>query len=209
MSKLKVKEEFSKEAVHQILTEIIDSQETMKVCMKDLTKMLNSQNLTFEQTYDKVKEVQPTDPLEKHNLSMVEFDRLLDQYQSDPKVREAIGKIMGVSPSPNSASSEKVQGITVKVVIEVHRFMVQELESLVDKYKGMHNKSDLDIKTVTIAAQAIVGAKIEKKFDLTSEDIESAVMMLHTMLAADQEFEKINIKIQNTMMKLMGQPGNQ
>ena len=51
----------------------------------------------------------------------------------------------------------------------------------------MPNKNDLDIKTVTIAAQAIVGAKIEKKFDLTSEDIESAVMMLHTMLAADQD----------------------
>lgn len=199
-------EDISKEDVQMILKEIIDSQEKMKGYMKDLTMELRAKNLTFEQTYQRVTEVQPSDPLEKHKLSMMEFDQLLDKYQSDPMVREAIAKIMG-APNPSSVASEKVQGITVKDIIKVHTFMLEELENLVEKYQGMQKKnSELDMKTVTIVAQAIVGAKMEEKFGMTSEDIESAVLMYHTMLATDQEFANINAKIQHTMGKLMGNP---
>jgi len=201
-------EAISKVTVQKILTEIIESQEIMKLCMKELTKKLRAENLSFEQTYDKVKEVQPSDPLDRYNLSMVEFDQLLDEHQSDPTVRESIAKIMG-APNVSAAASEKAQGVTVKVVIDVHAFMLQELEKLVDSYQGMQKNRDLDMKTVTIVAQAIVGAKVEQKFDITSEDIETAVMMHHTRLAADQEFAKINSKIQHTMGRLMGQPFDQ
>jgi len=196
-------EEFSKEAVQKILKEIIESQELMKSHMKDLTKELRTSNMSFDETYDRVRKVQPSDPLEKHQLTMVEFDQLLDKYQSDPMVREAIAKIMG-TPNASNVVSEKVQGITVKMIIEVHTFMLKELEELVEKYQGMQKTRELDMKTVTIVAQAIVGSKMEEKFGITSEDIESAVLMYHTMLATDQEFAQINLKIQHTMAKLMG-----
>jgi len=196
-------EDISKETVQLILKEIIESQEKMKVYMKDLTKELRSTSLSFEQTYQKVREVQPNDPLEKHNLSMMEFDQLLDKFQGDPTVREAIAKIMG-APSPSTASSEKVKDITVKDIIKVHRFMLEELKKLVETYQGMQQNTELDMKTVTIVAQAIVGANMEKKFNITSEDVESAVLHHHTMLSTDQEFATINAEIQNTMAKLMG-----
>jgi hypothetical protein len=198
-------EELSKENVQQILKEIIESQEQMKKYMKDLTKELRTKNMSFDETYDRVRKVQPSDPLEKHQLTMMEFDQLLDKYQSDPMVREAIAKIMG-TPNASTQASEKVQGITVKMIIEVHNFMLKELEDLVEKYQGMQKNRELDSKTVTIVAQAIIGAKMETKFDITSEDIESAVLMYHTMLATDQEFANINLKIQHTMGKLMGTP---
>lgn len=198
-------EDMSKENVQTILGEIIDSQEKMKGYMKELTKELRTKSLTFEQTYNRVREVQPVDPLETHKLSMMEFDQLLDKYQGDPTVREAISKIMG-APSPSAVQSEKVQNITVKTIITVHEFMLKELEDLVEKYQGMQKTTDLDMKTVTIVAQAIVGAKMEEKFSITSEDIENAVLMYHTMLATDQEFASINTKIQHTMGKLMGNP---
>lgn len=199
----------SKVTVLKILTEIIESQGAMKLCMKELTKKLRAENLNFEQTYDTVKEVQPIDPLDSYNLSMEEFDQLLDEHQSDPTVgptvREAIAKIMG-APNVSAATSEKAQGVTVKVVIDVHAFMLKELENVVDNYQAMQKNRDLDTKTVTIVAQVIVSAKVEQKFDITSEDIETAVMMHHTTLAADQEFAKINNKMQHTMGRLMGQP---
>lgn len=198
-------EEITKEQVQQILQEIIKSQEQMKVYMKELTQELLKDSLTFEQTYQKVREVQPIDPLEKYGLSMMDFDQLLDKHQSDPSVREAIAKIMG-APNPSSCASEKVQAITVKKIIDVHNFMLEELDKLVRDVQALQNKETYDMKTVTIAAQAIVGAKIESKFAITSEDIESAVLMYHTMLATDQEFAAINIKIQHTMGKLMGTP---
>lgn len=202
VSKSKV-EDITKEQVHQILQEIIKSQDLMKTYMKDLTKELLSKKLDFEQTYKRVKEVQPADPLEQYGLSMMDFDTLLNNHQNDPQVREAIAKIMG-APSPSSVTSEKIQAITVQKIIEVHTFMLKELEKLVDEFSSKPNKDSYDLKTVTIAAQAIVGSKVEEQFKITSEDIESAVLMYHTMLATDQDFANINIKIQQTMGKLMG-----
>lgn len=198
-------DKITKEQVMQILQEIIKSQEQMKGYMKELSKELRSKSLSFEQTYQKVKKVQPADPLEKYGLSMVSFDQLLDKHQGDQGVREAIAKIMG-APNPNSCHSDKIQAITVKTIIEVHNFMLEELNNLVKDFNNLPNKETYDMKTVTVVAQAIVGSKIEAKFNITSEDIESAVLMYHTMLATDQEFAAINIKIQHTMGKLMGTP---
>lgn len=195
-------EDITKETVQKILNAIIKSQEQMKVHMKVLTKELLEKNLTFEQTYQRVRDVQPQDPLEDYGLSMQQFDQILDIHQQDPAIRELVAKIMG-APDASNTSSEKVQSITVKKIIEVHQFMKDELSSLVDKVQSM-NRKDLDMKTVTIAAQAIVGSKMEEKFSITSEDIESAVLLYHTMLATDQTFAQLNMDIQATMSKLMG-----
>lgn len=198
-------DEISKEQVRQILQEIIKSQDQMKGYMKDLTQELLTKNFSFEQTYARVREVQPQDPLEKYNLSMMEFDQLLDKHQSDPNVRDAIAKIMG-APEPGAQRNDKVQSITVKQIIDVHVFMLAELENVVKYFTNLSNKESYDMKTVTIAAQAMVGSKIEEKFNITSEDIESAVLTYHTMLATNQEFAQVNVSIQHTMGKLMGTP---
>merc|ERR1711920_665352 len=201
-------DEISKEQVQQILQEIIRSQGQMKHYMKDLTKELCSKSLSFEQTYQRVKEVQPEDPLEKYGLSMMEFDQLLDKHQSDPLVKEAIAKIMG-APMPGSTTPDRVQSITVKKIIDVHKFMLEELEKLVQNFQALPNKEQYDMKTVTIAAQACVGSKVEATFGITSEDIENAVLFHHTMLATDQEFASINMQIQHTTGRPMGTPFNQ
>lgn len=196
-------EEITKEQLMQILKEIIASQEEMKAYIKILTEELLSKSLTFDETYKKVREVQPKDPLERYGLSMTDFDKQLNNHQQDPEVREAITKIMG-SPSPSNLASDKVQGISVKEVIDIHNFMLEELEKLVEDFQKTPGKESFDMKTVTIAAQAIVGSKIQAKFSITSEDIESAVLMYHAHLASDQDFASVNIKIQHAMGKLMG-----
>mmetsp|Transcript_23288 Transcript_23288/g.51142 ORF Transcript_23288/g.51142 Transcript_23288/m.51142 type:complete len:255 (-) Transcript_23288:45-809(-) len=197
--------EVTKEQVLAILHEVINSQEQIKTCMKDLTQELVSKSLNLEQTYNRVKQVQPADPLEKNGLSMMDFDQLLDKYQGDPNIRECIKKIMG-APSPNSIATEKVQAIGVEKIIAVHNYMLEELDKLAAEFQTLPNKESFDMKTVTVATQAIVGAKIEDKFGFSAEDIESAVLMYHTMLATNQEFATINIRIQHTMGKLMGNP---
>jgi len=204
-SKSKQVEGMSKETVSTILHEIIDSQEKMKTYMKTLTKELKAKQMDFRQTYDRVREMQPSDPLEKYGLSTMEFDQLLDKYQSDPMVREAIAKIMG-APPPGNTQSAKVQAITVPTIVSVHKFMLEALESLVKTYQDLQKTGDLETKTVTIVAQAMVGAKMEEKYGIASEDLESAVLVHHTMLATDQEFATINLQIQHTMGKLMGIP---
>lgn len=196
-------DDITKEQVEQILQEIIQSQQQMKGYMKELISELLSKSLTFEQTYQRVKDVQPSDPLDKYGLSMTDFDQMLDKHQNDPKVRDAIAKIMG-APNPSNASNEKVQGITVKQIIEVHSFMLKELEDLVAYFQTLPNKESFDMKTVTIAAQGMVESKVQQSFSISSDEIESAVLMHHAMLATDQEFADVNVKIQLAMQKLMG-----
>merc|ERR1719499_1860781 len=173
--------------------------------MKELTQKLLREQLTFEQTYQRVKEVQPADPLESYGLSMQDFDALLDKHQTDPSVREAIGKIQSAA-NPNSASSEKAQSFSVKKIIDVHIFMLDQLQRINSDFQALPDKASYDMKTVTITAQAIVGSRIEQKFGITNEDLEGAILTHHAKLATDQEFATININIQHAMGQLMGVP---
>merc|ERR1712217_570318 len=100
-------------------------------------------------------------------------------------------------------------GISVKKVVEVHKFMLKEFEKILDLFMTLPNKESYDTKITIIVAQAIMGMNVEQKFGLTSDEIESAVLMYHTMLATDQEFANVNIQIQHAMGKLMGTPLSQ
>jgi len=201
--KLRV-EDVTKEQVHKILSEIVESQEKMRTHMRTLTAELLAKPQDFEQTYQRVRELQPDDPLERYGLSMMDFDQLLNKHQSDPQVREGIAKIMGVPDMGGSAGPDKGSAVPAKKVIEVHAYMLTELEKIVQHFASFKNKEQFDMKTVTLAAQAVVGAKVEEQFGLTSEDIERAVIKHHTALATDQEFASVNMKMQQTMGMLMG-----
>eukprot|EP00930_Biecheleria_cincta_P073345 TRINITY_DN60643_c0_g1_i1.p1 TRINITY_DN60643_c0_g1~~TRINITY_DN60643_c0_g1_i1.p1 ORF type:complete len:257 (+),score=70.95 TRINITY_DN60643_c0_g1_i1:42-773(+) len=188
--------------VQSLLGEIVESQEKMKTHMKDLTRELLTKRLDFEQTYERVKQVQPEDPLERRGMQMSEFDRLLSKHQSNQKVREGIMRIMGGQPSPQSASGPS--NASSAKVIEVHAFMLEELQKVVAHVRTASDKV-FEVKTLTLAAQAVVGAKVEEKFSLTSDDIESAVIMHHEVLAQDKEFESLNLQMQQAMAELMQQ----
>mmetsp|Transcript_98345 Transcript_98345/g.228038 ORF Transcript_98345/g.228038 Transcript_98345/m.228038 type:complete len:254 (-) Transcript_98345:167-928(-) len=198
-------EDVTKEQVQEILNSIVVSQEKMRGHMKALTKQLReNRQMTFEQAYARVREVQPEDPLERHGLSMFDFDQLLNKFQSDSQVRQGIVRIMGVPPDTAPTSGDKGPQVPASKTVEVHAFMLQELEKLLQYFHTIKDKESYDVKTVTLAAQAVVGAKVEEKYNLSSEDIERAVVTHHSALAMDQEFASINMKMQQTMAQLMG-----
>jgi len=197
--------EITKEQVNEILQEIIANEDDFKVPRRAIIEELIKEPLALEQVYKRVQTVMPNDPLDRYGLSMMDFDQLLQKHQSDEHVKRALNKLMG-APDAGSSASEKVQGITVSKIIELHNFMLAEMDKLAQEFQDLQNKDPYQSKVVTVAVQLIVNAKIESKFGITSEDVESAVLMYHTMLATDQEFAAINIKIQHTMGKLMSTP---
>jgi len=197
-------EEAAKERLKEILREMIKSQEQMKAVIKDLTKELREKSVSLLDICQKIEKIAPEDPIAKHGLQMMDFDKLLEKHQQDSEIRNAIAKIMG-APNPQNVASEKIQAISVKEVIDYHKFMLQELEHLIDEYENLPaGREGLDPKTVTIAAQVIVGARFESEFQVSSEDVESAVLMYHANLATDQTFAQVNVKIQHAMSRLMG-----
>ena len=136
---------------------------------------------------------------------MQQFDALLDETQNDARVRDKIGSIMA-NPNPQEPDPEMSrvpQGLTVTKLVEVHGFMLEELQKLVKDFQKMPNKSTFDIKTVTIAAQAIVGAKMQKQYKISTDEVEAAVLSMHQQLSMDNEFARINIEMQQTMSQLV------
>jgi len=199
-------EDVSKDQVILILNQMIESQERMKLHMKKLTAQLIAKDCDFEETYEQVRSVQPDDPLDRHGLSMPEFDKLLSMHQNDPQVMMGITRIMGMSDPSAAGAPEKQKPMSEAQVVAVHAFMLQELDNLTRDFSKIKGKKPWDMKTVTLASQAIVGAKVEKKYSLTSEDIERAVMQHHNALSMNKEFAEISQKMQGTMTQLMGSP---
>ncbi|KAF4684751.1 hypothetical protein FOZ60_007352 [Perkinsus olseni] len=205
-------DKISKAQVLEIMKAILASQDEMKQTMKVLTRDLaaaqakgDTEALQFQNVYKKVQAVQPKDPLETYGLSMMEFDQLLDREQNDPQIRECIVEIMGGKIPEGGAQPTKQ--LSVKQIISIHEFMLQQLDRIVTEFSAMPEsvRVNFDMKTVTIAAQAIVGSAVENKFSVSSDDIESAVMLNHAQLSVSQQFANINIKMQETMTKLMDQ----
>jgi len=190
--------------VKKILSEILLSQDEIRLSMKELTKELRAAEHTFEEAYQKVARVQPEDPLEIHGLSMTDFESLLDRFQGDPDVRDAISQIMGAQ---NHVVSNHVcrgeETITVSQIIEVHKFMLVALGSHVNHFLSLPNLGSLEIKTGTTTTQALVSAQIEEKFGLTSEELDAAVLKNQTELVSNPTFARLNRKMKLTMARLM------
>jgi len=197
-------QDVSKDQVIRILGEMVASQERMKVLMKELKVKMLAKEMDFAEAYEQVSSVQPDDPLERNGLSMSDFDQVISKYQQDPQVMQGIMQIMGM---PDESKAGPGKPVSVAEVIAVHVFMLQELESQLKDFSKVKSGKAWDMKTVALASQAIVAAKVEKKYGLTSEDIESAVMQNRQSLGSNQEFAEINQKMQIAMSQLMGHPG--
>jgi len=189
----------SKEGVLQVLQEMTTSQAQSRKQMKELATEVQAKSMSLSQTCKRCTEMKVADPLDKYNLSMVEFNTMLSQHEDDPAVQQAITTLMG-SPPGGVAATEASQSLNSKKLIEIHNFMLAQFESLA----AVSDKGSRDAKTVTFAAQALVTGKTEAAFKLASEDIESAVLAQQGELSTSPEFCDTNLKLQQAMSKLMG-----
>lgn len=197
--------------VLQVLEAVASSQEIMRQVMRslseDLCKELQSgkSTLKFEEVYDKVASTIPPDPLETAGIQTNEFDRMLDKFSTDTEVRWAIDRIMGGSSTTTAtapASASEKQEISVEQVIDVHKFMLQQLKEVVGQVKSANLRA-ADLRSVTVAAQVIVSAKVLDKFGFTSEVVEHSVYVHQYALSISEEFTQCTMEIQYAMSELV------
>ena len=191
-------DEISKTQLLRILDEIHVAHEKMRVVTKKLSASILASKLNFEQTYHKVIESQPEDPLEKYGLSMIDFDRLLEREQYDPEVRQRLTKLMA---SPDPATLDSTKDLSLAQVLDIHRFILKELQNVLKEVASL--SGTYESKTVMIAAQAIVGAHVEGKFGATGDDVEVATSKLSMPLSGNTEFNSVNLQIRQVMTELM------
>jgi len=180
--------------VLQIISEIVTSGEKLKGHVKNLTKELITEKLSFDESYKRLKEVQPDDVLERYGLTLQQFDALLERHWTNPKVKEGIHPIVGM-PVTTDGTAE----VPVDKVIEVHKYMLEEVDKVIQQFESLQSQATYDVQIATFTLHAMVAAKVEEKFDLTAQDIEHSVVRYHAELATNKEFTSVNMPLQNAM----------
>uniref|UniRef100_A0A7S4R1W3 Uncharacterized protein n=1 Tax=Alexandrium monilatum TaxID=311494 RepID=A0A7S4R1W3_9DINO len=198
--------ELSKGEVLEILQEISGMQQVMKENMRKLTKEMAEKELSFDELYERTEKAQPTDPLEKRGLTGEDLDRVLQSSSSDPEVMTAVSKIMG-SPEPSGGEvvlTARAKEVSVQMIVDIHTFMLEELQQFVREFADIQDKSKYDMKTVGILSQAVLDSKVAKKYNLVSEDMEGAVMSNKGSLVQDMKFMQTHMEIQQVMSGFLG-----
>eukprot|EP00931_Biecheleriopsis_adriatica_P095692 TRINITY_DN692_c0_g1_i2.p1 TRINITY_DN692_c0_g1~~TRINITY_DN692_c0_g1_i2.p1 ORF type:complete len:250 (-),score=92.77 TRINITY_DN692_c0_g1_i2:112-861(-) len=190
----------SKEGVLQVLKEMSSSQAESRKKMTELAAEAQARSMSLSQTCSRYSSMQIADPLDKYKLSMVDFNRILSEYEDDAAVQDAIAVLMGAPKGGVAAATDAAASLSAKKLIDIHAFMLQEFEKLA----ATKDKGSSDPKTLTFAAQALVAGKTEQAFKVTAEDIENAVLAQQGTLITSAQFSDINVKMQQAMTKLMG-----
>eukprot|EP00930_Biecheleria_cincta_P094216 TRINITY_DN8510_c0_g1_i1.p1 TRINITY_DN8510_c0_g1~~TRINITY_DN8510_c0_g1_i1.p1 ORF type:complete len:248 (-),score=57.30 TRINITY_DN8510_c0_g1_i1:233-976(-) len=189
----------SKEGVLSILQEMASSQSACRRQLKELAAETQSKSLSLSQACARYTQMGVFDPLAKRKLSMIELNRALSEHEEVPAVQQAIATLMG-SPPTGVAATHASQALTVQKLADIHNFMLTEFEKLA----ACSDKGSRDANAVTFAAQAVVAGKTEAKFQVSSEDVEAAVLAQQGALACSDEFSSINLKLRQAMAKLAG-----
>mmetsp|Transcript_22235 Transcript_22235/g.42440 ORF Transcript_22235/g.42440 Transcript_22235/m.42440 type:complete len:248 (-) Transcript_22235:96-839(-) len=204
---VKKSKDLTKTEVLQILQDISSMQSTMKANMKVLTKDLVENTLSFDEIYSRVKEAQPEDPVQKHGISAEDLDRTLQNSSSDPEVMLAVSKIMGPpEPAGKNSMTDRGKELSVGDIVDIHAYMLQELREFAKTFEENPTKAKLDPKIVGMASQAVLDAKVAAKFNVSSEDMEGAIVLNKTKLLQDMRFMKMHMEMQQVMQQFMGAP---
>jgi hypothetical protein len=198
-------DQITKEQVIQIIDEISAAQNKMKGITQTAIGEVISKDMNFEQTYDYCVKIQPTDPLQKYGLTTGDFDLLLDREQHDHRVRERLAKIMGMQESNDelaTASGRTRKALEVKELVNIHEFMLEELKNVSSEVDNkLKRGSGVDMRALAVAAQVLVGAKVQQKFGVDTDDIESSIIKHHDALSKDAKFASVNEEIQRLMAR--------
>jgi hypothetical protein len=198
-------DQITKDQVIAIIDEIASAQNKMKTITQKAIAEVIAKNLSFEQTYDYCVKIQPADPLSKYGLTTGDFDLLLDREQHDHRVRERLAKIMGMQETADELASAQGRStrksLDVKELISIHEFMLEHLKKISEEVDQKLNRAGVDMRALAVAAQVLVGARVQEKFGVDTDDIESSIIKHHDALSKDVKFATVNDEIQKLMAK--------
>eukprot|EP01054_Gregarina_sp_Poly1_P007596 Gregarina_sp_Poly_1__7595@NODE_425_length_8620_cov_281_527534_g346_i0_p4_GENE_NODE_425_length_8620_cov_281_527534_g346_i0NODE_425_length_8620_cov_281_527534_g346_i0_p4_ORF_typecomplete_len306_score48_80DUF4168/PF13767_6/11DUF4168/PF13767_6/3_8DUF4168/PF13767_6/3_6e02DUF1160/PF06648_11/0_17DUF1160/PF06648_11/4_9e02PgaD/PF13994_6/0_11PAP_PilO/PF06864_12/0_19PAP_PilO/PF06864_12/6_5e02Hormone_1/PF00103_20/58Hormone_1/PF00103_20/5CHASE6_C/PF17150_4/4_2CHASE6_C/PF17150_4/2e02_NODE_425_length_8620_cov_ len=193
----------SRETVLQLLREIVKVQRELSATMQDVIQRITTDNLSPDATYELVAQQQPIDPLEKNGLSIADFDSLLDRFAQDEEVHAAIVEVVQGPDQSGAAPSLKSdnQALTVDRIVEINLTMLDKFKSVIEHFKERMktNPEKYNPRTVSITAQAVVGAHVQREFNVTADDVEKGMLVYQLELSMRQDFLQANDEIQKIM----------
>lgn len=188
-----------------ILDAVMKSQDDMEKMMARMLEDITQRDISFSGVCDRVKLLQPRDPLkEVHNLTVDQFSELLDLHKSDAMLKPYIRKLT-IGPTSKKEITPGADSISQAEVVQVHRYMVNQLRMILRDLRAQAQVSPVPYtpRVVTIAAQAYIAGKVYSKYNLKSYDLECLVAKHQTGLIEDQIFIQLSASIRHVMVKLV------
>mmetsp|Transcript_100574 Transcript_100574/g.181543 ORF Transcript_100574/g.181543 Transcript_100574/m.181543 type:complete len:261 (+) Transcript_100574:44-826(+) len=192
--------------VRQVLTEMVTVEELAKKTVNDLVQEMAhaGTELSLEETYKRIEAAQLWDPLEKYGLTMQDFEEMITDFQHDPFVMQAMARLAGSGPEGPTGAPPPQQVATLAQVVEAKAFMLAEIEAMVDSFTASEERKSWNARSAGMALQTQADAKAEKKFGISSQDLEFAMLQNQQKLGASAEFMDVMMKTQDVMRKFIG-----
>ncbi|CAD7962845.1 unnamed protein product [Amoebophrya sp. A25] len=202
----------SAEQMVQLLEEIVASQYEMKTLMDRLNVEIQQGDLSFPQICELVDNRKPRDLLVEKGISIKRFTSLLEEFSGNPTIRAKVVNLTQATADSTSGSSKVVitpeqaaalaQNFTVKDVVQIHEFMLDELHKIMQSKDGSL-MAKYTSRVATISSQAYVGKLVKAKYNLTSEQLEALVTHYNTALGSDQRFFELGIEMREAVQNLV------
>jgi hypothetical protein len=160
--------------------------------------------LSFLDGHKKILELNlPREPLEEHGVPESAFQNLLLEYQEDDEVMAQASKLLHPSGKGDPAQAK---GINIDRIVEIHQFMVKEMDKVLQEFKTLKQDSrhTFSTKACETTAELLVSVAVEQQLSVRCEDVEQAVMMYDEALQQHPEFTRCTEMLAHMMQLLIG-----
>jgi len=167
-------------------------------------KKKKAPSLSFLSAHEKVQELGlPREPLEDYGLTESAFQRLLLQYEEDEEVMTCAQKLLH---PVGKGDPERAKGITVGKIVEIHRFMVTEMQKTLDEFLRLDRETRRGFsgKECETTAELLVSLAVEQHLSVRCEDVEQAVIRFEEQLQGHADFTRCTEQLATMMQHLIG-----
>jgi len=125
------------------------------------------------------------------------------EYEEDEEVMLSAQKLLHPA---SKGDPERAKGITMDKIIEIHQFMVSEMQKVLNEFKALpaEVRGTFTGKGCETTAELLVSVAVEQRLSVHCEDIEHAVILYEEQLASNPEFAKCTEQLANLMQHLIG-----
>lgn len=209
---------FTREEVLHILAETSRVQGLVQVEITSLVRRLleamplseksgkkKKLKLSFLEAHEKIKELGlPREPLEERGMTDSQFQKVLASYEEDEEVMTATQSLL--HPVGKTSDPEKVKEISVSKIVEIHQFMVQEMNKVLVDFLQLPTevRRTFSAKACETTAELLVSIAVEQTLGVRCDDVEQAVLQYEQQLHEVMDFARCTEQLAQMMQHLTG-----
>lgn len=189
--------ELSREQVLEVIEETVRVQGIVQEEVSALARSIakersekkhKKRSLSFIDAHKKIVALDlPREPLEELGFTDTAFQKILLTYEEDEDVMTSAQKLLHPS---GKGDPKRAEGISMEKIIEVHQFMVQEMQKVLAEFLqlGQEVRRSFTGKGCETTAELLVSIAVEQQLGVRCDDVEQAVIRYEETLQNHPSF---------------------